>query len=240
MQLSPFDIRTRFLINRFFVDQGHAPTTDDLAAMQLCSSGKISTSLRRLQDDHRLVLFPGTQDIWIAHPFTTIPSNYWIDTGHRGWWGNCGFCALGIAAMLGENVSIHTHSGAEYSPIHIDICNGSIEPRAYQLHIPLPIARWHDNIVYTCGNVHYFVSRADIPSWCKRHHVEHGQVVAIGNAWTLAQAWYGDYLDHNWRPRGNAETNVLLKKCGLDDSFWHLPVGKTFSGKQRRDSDKDS
>ena len=68
---------------------------------------------------------------------------------------------------------IHSHLGAEALPLHIGICNGSIEPRGCQLHIPLPIARW-----------------------------------------------YGDNLDHNWQPRGNAETDFLLKQCGLGDSFW--------------------
>ena len=113
MALTQFDIRTRYLINLFFVEHGHPPTVRDLAQQHGCTENEVGAALGRLVKDRKLVLYPGTTDIWIAHPFTAIPSNYWVEAGKHGWWGNCGFCSLGISAMLKQDVRIHTRLGAE-------------------------------------------------------------------------------------------------------------------------------
>ena len=38
----------------------------------------------------------------------------------------------------------------------------------------------------------------------------------------LAKAWYGNRLDPGWRPRTNAESQVLLEQVGLTGDFWNL------------------
>lgn len=223
MPLSTFDIRNRYWINRYFVEAGHSPTIEDLSARQECAPEEIRRSLRRLHDDHRLLLYPDTNDVWVAHPFSATASNYWVESGARGWWANCGFCSLGIAAMLGRDTTIHSRLGAERTPVRIRTHGKLIEPVRYRLHIPLAIACWHDNLSYTCGNAHFFDSTTAIDHWCVRHRVKRGQALPIGNAWNMALKWYGDYLDPDWQPRTNAETNLLLQGCGLEGSFWRLP-----------------
>ena len=39
----------------------------------------------------------------------------------------------------------------------------------------------------------------------------------------LAQAWYGDRLDPEWRPRSAGESQRILEDCGLSGEFWRLP-----------------
>lgn len=218
------DVIVRRFINRFFIEKCHVPTINDIATGVQVSSSEVASSLHRLRDEHRLLLYPDTDDIWVAHPFSAIASNYWIEAEERGWWGNCGFCSLGVAAMLKRDVVIRTRLGGEGTPAKINIISGLIEPLNYRLHVPLPIARWHENVIYTCGNVHVFRSDDAVKSWCERHNVPHGQTLSLRSAWNLAQRWYGNYLEQDWVPASNESLGEMLRSCDLDDPFWHLPI----------------
>lgn len=39
----------------------------------------------------------------------------------------------------------------------------------------------------------------------------------------LAQPWYGDRLDADWRPRTRDESQAVLASAGLASPFWELP-----------------
>jgi hypothetical protein len=40
--------------------------------------------------------------------------------------------------------------------------------------------------------------------------------------WALAQRWYGDRLEPDWRPRTPAASQAILDEVGLRDPFWRL------------------
>jgi hypothetical protein len=52
---------------------------------------------------------------------------------------------------------------------------------------------------------------------------EGAEVIGVQRLWELAQAWYGDRLDPDWRPRSRDESQRLLADVGLDGPFWELP-----------------
>jgi hypothetical protein len=53
--------------------------------------------------------------------------------------------------------------------------------------------------------------------------LETGETVGAARLWDLAQVWYGDRLDPDWRPRSRDESQRLLAGVGLDGPFWELP-----------------
>jgi hypothetical protein len=50
-----------------------------------------------------------------------------------------------------------------------------------------------------------------------------GETLTVAELSDLAQAWYGDRLDPDWRPRSRDESQRLLADLGLDSPFWDLP-----------------
>jgi hypothetical protein len=50
-----------------------------------------------------------------------------------------------------------------------------------------------------------------------------GAVVPIDRLAELAERWYGDRLDADWRPRSGAESQRILDEVGLTGDFWRLP-----------------
>ena len=110
MTLTPdeLDHDVRLFIYRRFIDQGAPPTVDDTAREIGAQPSDVMASLDRLAQAHLLVLKPGTHDVWMANPLSSVPTSFRVATAQGSWWGNCIWDSLGIAAMLDTSAGIAT------------------------------------------------------------------------------------------------------------------------------------
>lgn len=215
-----FDRRTRLSITRFFESKGYAPTIDDIALMGNSSCSEIRDSFRRLECQHQISLCPSATHIRAAHPYSALPTAYWVESGHKGWWANCAFCALGVAVIAGKSARVLARLGAMNEAVTFHINDQHITPDSFRLHIPLPIREWHDDIGYTCANVHIFRNSGDIDHWAKTKRLPRGRDVSLADAWRLANTWYEKYLDDDWQPHTPETLRNILGDCGLQGAFW--------------------
>jgi hypothetical protein len=49
-----------------------------------------------------------------------------------------------------------------------------------------------------------------------------GATIPITTLAELAEAWWGDRLDPDWRPHTREQNQAILTRLGLTDSFWRL------------------
>jgi hypothetical protein len=49
-----------------------------------------------------------------------------------------------------------------------------------------------------------------------------GEVVPVEQLQRLAERWYGDRLDPDWRPRTREQSQAILDEVGLTGDFWRL------------------
>ncbi len=218
--------RTHAAVMRTFVDRGRAPTVVELTQMLAVPSDDVERALRRLHDDHGLVLHPGSTEIWIAHPFVASPTGTWVDAGDgRGWWAPCMWCALGIAVLAAPNAIIHARLGAEAQPARIALRDGSLVGDELFVHFALPVRNAWNNVAHWCATVLPFARREDVSPWCARHGVPCGDVVPVGKVLELARAWYGGYLRDDWRKWTLDEARAIFERVGLGGDTWSLPVG---------------
>ena len=61
--------------------------------------------------------------------------------------------------------------------------------------------------------------------WARGERCETGAVVPVDTVWQLADAWYADRLQADWRRLTPEETEALLDRVGLRGAFWRLPTG---------------
>lgn len=119
VQLDPESARVRAAVLHTFVDRGRGPTLGELATQTGLSTEEVRDALRRLGDAHVVVLQPRTDAVWMAMPFSGVPTAFRVTAERQdgtagAWWANCAWDALGIVAMLaGANV------GAARAPIRI-------------------------------------------------------------------------------------------------------------------------
>ncbi len=135
------DLALRNLVYRRFVELGRAPTMDEL--------GTTEAALRRLHDEHMLVLEPDRPEIRMANPFSAVPTPFRVEADGRSWFGNCAWDAFGIPAALHVDGHISTSCADCGEAIEIDVVGGRPEPDRDVVHLLVPARRWWDDIVFT-------------------------------------------------------------------------------------------
>jgi len=143
------DRRVRLAVYRHFVSTGGAPTPGELAGGLSLTEAAVEASLRRLASQRVLVLEEGTCRIRMAMPFSGVPTPYRVEAASGAWWANCGWDALGIPAMLGEDARITTTCEDCDAPLRLTLEQGQLRESEGVLHFLVPAARWWQDIGFT-------------------------------------------------------------------------------------------
>jgi hypothetical protein len=142
-----FDRAVRLAVYRGVVANGVPPAPDDLATELGVSLADVDASLHRLADAHALVLHPGTSSIWMAAPFSAIPTPFEVTVGDRSYFANCIWDAMGIPACLHADARIDTSCPDCSEPMGLEVRDGSLEgPADGVLHFAIPAAKWWEDI----------------------------------------------------------------------------------------------
>ncbi|MBD2461475.1 alkylmercury lyase family protein [Oscillatoria sp. FACHB-1407] len=213
-----------YTIIKFIIDYGYAPEVNELAQCLKVSEAEVVTRLRNLQDDHGVVLHPNSEKIWVIHPFSLAPTPFLVRCGDREWWGNCAWCSLGIAALLGQDVIITTTLGANSRQIDLHVEDGELMETDLYVHFPIRMVNAWDNVIYTCSTMLVFESESQIDSWSKKHRIQKGDVQPIQKIWEFAKVWYGDHLNPEWKKWTFEEAKAIFDQFGLTNETWKLSV----------------
>ena len=69
-----------YAIITHFLEHQHAPLIDELAMQFRQPREAVVAGLRALQDYHGVVLHPTSSEVWVVHPFSTAPTNFWVQS----------------------------------------------------------------------------------------------------------------------------------------------------------------
>lgn len=143
--LNDRDWAVRAEVYRHFARTGHGPANIELARATGLSADEVEASLRRLEDGHHLALFPDRHEVWMAHPFSAVPTDYPVETERGLFFANCAWDALGIPAILGIDGWTRAHCAATGVPIPYGVRDGAFagEPGVIHLVVP-PREAWED------------------------------------------------------------------------------------------------
>ncbi|HEU5305405.1 MAG TPA: organomercurial lyase [Gemmatimonadales bacterium] len=144
-----FDRRGRVSVYRHFVTRGKAPTLAETAAAAGAPSDAVRASLERLAAAHILVLDPQTRHIWMAMPFSAVPTGFRVRTDRGDWWANCAWDALGISAMLQAPAEITTSCSDCGAPPPVRTDGRALTHGAGVVHFAVPASEWWDDIGFT-------------------------------------------------------------------------------------------
>ena len=208
------------------IQNGYAPSNQQLAQLFQTDISSVKKALYDLQEYHGVVLHPHEPKVWVVHPFSLAPTNFYVRSAKGEWWGNCAWCSLGIAALLKEDTMISTSLGAEGTLIRIHIEKGQVVEKDLVVHFPIAMQKAWDNVVYTCSNMLVFQNEKQVEIWSKKHRIPKGDVQPIGKIWAFAQKWYGNHLTPNWEKWTVAEATAIFDEFGLTHPVWQLPTSE--------------
>ena len=215
-----------YSIIRAIIENGFAPSVEGLVEILQAKKEEIVKGLHDLQEYHGVVLHPNESKIWVIHPFSLAPTNFYVKSKKGEWWGNCAWCSLGIAALLNDDVIITTTIGAETKQIEIKIVNGEIQEKNYYIHFPIPMKNAWDNVIYTCSNMLVFESEQQVEEWTKRHNIQKGDIQPMEKIWNFSKKWYGNHLNPEWTKWTIEEAKSMFREFELNDKTWKLEDSK--------------
>lgn len=136
----------RVEVYRSFIENGRAPVPAEVADGLALDQASVEASLQALHDQHLLVLAPGTPYVWMANPFSALPTPFSVDTGGRTFFGNCIWDALGIVAMLGNSGRVQTWCPDCGERLTVSVEAGELGSEDGIVHFAVPAAKWWDDI----------------------------------------------------------------------------------------------
>ena len=147
--LSERDWQLRAEIYARFVAHGRPPSAAELARERGEAESAIAAAYRRLHGAHQILLNEAG-DILMANPLASRPTDYAVYlNGERRLWANCGWDALGVSALLGQDarmVARHPIAGEE---MRFAVVDGELRAADWLVHFALPVNRWYDDLVHT-------------------------------------------------------------------------------------------
>ncbi len=223
LQLNHSTLHRQILLH--VIENGFAPSLSDLATHFSASRGEVRQALRALAQYHGIVLHPSNDQIWVIHPFSMAPTNFWVESAKSSWWANCAWCALGAAALLNRNVNITTTIGGERHQVAIEIVDGELSNKDFVVHFPVPMIKCWDNVIFTCSVMCLFDGETAVDDWCLRHNIQKGDVQPLETVWRFSKAWYGNHLSPTWTKWTAAEAQALFQQFGFTGRIWDFPAG---------------
>lgn len=139
--------QVRAYIYQHFRDKAAAPSTDDIATSLGLSHEAVTVALEELADSHAIVLQAGSHDIWMAHPFSGVPTDYTATVGDNTWHANCGWDSIAILALLGDG-TVASKDPLTGLTNEWTVNNGIIAPGGV-VHFLVPARQFWDDIGYT-------------------------------------------------------------------------------------------
>lgn len=145
--MNDFEREIRAAVYASFRDTSQPPAVEALVGITKSPTVEVVSALRALAEEHCLVLLPGGESIWMAHPFSGIQTDFVVTAGERRWFANCVWDGLSILALFGDG-SLDTHSPATGEPLRFEVSAGIVSG-AGLVHFLVPARRFWDDIGYT-------------------------------------------------------------------------------------------
>ena len=216
------DRDVRLKVYEQFRDHGYPPSAAELAATLDVTVDDVLASFARLAEGRALILGKNGDRVHVAPPFSAVPTPFWVETPRGGFWGNCAWESLGIAALLETDAVIHTTSGATGERLEIVVHNGEAQPSNAPVHIAVPAKHWWDDVQFTCATLLFFHSEGEVDAWCQSRGIPRGEVITVGQCWQLAHGWFTHRFDPDWRRLTPEEVRQSFEEAGLTGEFWKL------------------
>ena len=95
-EISDVETRIRVFIYTHIAEFGAPPTADAIANEMSMTVHDARAALETLAVNRQVILDPKTREIWMAGPFSAVPTRFRVHGAKASWWANCAWDMFGI------------------------------------------------------------------------------------------------------------------------------------------------
>ena len=130
--------------------RGRPPRSADIGAHFHTTVDVARDALATLRIGKTVLVDPRSGEIWMAGPFSAIPTAYSVESGDRSWWANCAWDMFGVATLAGRRVTVHTSCGDCGEPMTLTCDPDGPPPNEIGVvHFLVPARQWYADIGFT-------------------------------------------------------------------------------------------
>lgn len=213
----------RLAVYREFARTGRAPSSERLGDLARVDSVTVTSALRELHASRDLVL-DDSDDIVMAHPFTSVPLGFSVMGRRTLWWGGCAWDSFAIPHLIDAEPQVLVATDCPgCGAAHAWNVTRDNPPDGDQVaHFLTPMDRVWRDVVHACGNQRLFCSRDCVTGWSLASGNPVGYVMDLATLWRLARGWYAGRLDRGYVRREPKAAAGYFRDVGLRGPFWGL------------------
>jgi ribonuclease HI len=144
---SELERHVRLFVYRHFIDTTKAPDVKAIAASVGARELEVIGALHKLADMRALVLAPATTTIWMAHPFSAVPTAYPVHARGRTYFANCAWDAAGVLSLLGDGET-RTRCDECGADLTLTVRDRQLAGEGV-VHFAVPPRRFWENVAFT-------------------------------------------------------------------------------------------
>ena len=141
--------RIRIFAYDHLVERGIPPTIAEIAGHLSLADEDARERVASLKIGKTILVHPSTGEIWMAGPFSALPTQYRVTGSRTSWWANCAWDMLGIPMIAAESVRIETHCTDCGDPWTLTATTHSPPAQEGVVHFLLPARKWYEDIGFT-------------------------------------------------------------------------------------------
>jgi len=139
MSASDFDWAVRAEIYRVFAQRGSAPVLPEIAAAVGSTELQVRNALQALFEAHEIAPLPNGAGVWMANPFSGVPTDFVVQTPEMTCYANCAWDALGVPAILGTDGWTRAHCAESGEPLEFGVRGGELSGDDGVIHLVTPV-----------------------------------------------------------------------------------------------------
>jgi alkylmercury lyase-like protein len=140
-------------VRRYIYDQiiltSTAPSTGETARALDRPEADVEAAYHQLAAGRALVLRPDSSTVWMAMPFSNMPTPFTVIANGRAYYANCAWDAFGVAALLRADARIFTTCPDCGGALERKVIGGLIKESRGLVHFAVPPRRWWDDVGFT-------------------------------------------------------------------------------------------
>jgi hypothetical protein len=144
------DTDLRVFVYDHLVATGRAPSLTEIGQALGSDPADARARLAAMRIGKTILPHPTTGELWMAGPFSAVPTTSTVSDGVTTWWANCIWDMFGVAVIVGHKLTGRTICGDCGETLTID-CDpvASPAPSDAIAHFLLPAREWYVDVGYT-------------------------------------------------------------------------------------------
>jgi alkylmercury lyase-like protein len=216
--------QTRKYIFDHFFEYTTPPPLEEVMQRFGLSRKEAFKRFKELEDEHQILLVPGTQRILMANPYSAVTTPFRVYVGASRYFANCAWDSVSMHVMMDRDVRIDSFCHHCAESIEMSLSGGRVKsskPSSPIVFLSVSVSKWYENLINTCSNnMVYLSSREHLNQWLAENHGLRGEALTVEKMIDVCKPLSKGRMTLEYERPPKEELESYWDSLGLKGDFW--------------------